>query len=364
MKPPSVPTHNSISRSSVPPTALDNDSCGSSPQVSLPTAPESDTGGNMNIQETEVYLMFSSNQSMQPQHCNIITTVCQTASGREGGAQKSPVKGFCVLSPGATAKMADREKEDLLTLPCDRAACCDSYVDHANVQDAFAAYCHPQPIPTPSQVLPCPLELSCDVQYAVTPPTTTNPLTLPRLTSSVSETGLEAKQLLHCCNLGCTWISMLPPGAGPQQCCSRTMTQDMGTMTEHKELRDVGVQTGWSITPHIFPQTRLTEKTGSETLNMNNNGGQKPTAGPKTPVKEVKWDAEGMTWEVYGASVDPEELGLAIQRHLELQIKETANQASKISQQNNSSQQNRQKRTKMMSSIPTPSCCVTSTAVD
>ncbi|CAF94536.1 unnamed protein product, partial [Tetraodon nigroviridis] len=41
-----------------------------------------------------------------------------------------------------------------------------------------------------------------------------------------------------------------------------------------------------------------------------------------SPVKEVKWDAEGMTWEVYGASVDPEELGLAIQRHLELQIRE------------------------------------------
>ncbi|XP_042557520.1 G protein-regulated inducer of neurite outgrowth 3 [Dipodomys spectabilis] len=39
-------------------------------------------------------------------------------------------------------------------------------------------------------------------------------------------------------------------------------------------------------------------------------------------VKDVVWDEQGMTWEVYGASLDPESLGIAIQNHLQRQIKE------------------------------------------
>ncbi|KAM5159091.1 G protein-regulated inducer of neurite outgrowth 3 [Callospermophilus lateralis] len=39
-------------------------------------------------------------------------------------------------------------------------------------------------------------------------------------------------------------------------------------------------------------------------------------------VKDVVWDEQGMTWEVYGASLDPESLGIAIQNHLQRQIRE------------------------------------------
>ncbi|XP_078259404.1 uncharacterized protein LOC144595720 [Rhinoraja longicauda] len=39
-------------------------------------------------------------------------------------------------------------------------------------------------------------------------------------------------------------------------------------------------------------------------------------------VCDVIWDEQGMTWEVYGASVDPESLGFAIQCHLQRQIVE------------------------------------------
>lgn len=39
-------------------------------------------------------------------------------------------------------------------------------------------------------------------------------------------------------------------------------------------------------------------------------------------VKDVVWDEQGMTWEVYGASMDPEALGIAIQNHLQRQIRE------------------------------------------
>ncbi|NWI38780.1 GRIN3 protein, partial [Picathartes gymnocephalus] len=39
-------------------------------------------------------------------------------------------------------------------------------------------------------------------------------------------------------------------------------------------------------------------------------------------VRDVVWDEQGMTWEVYGASLDPESLGIAIQNHLQRQIQE------------------------------------------
>ncbi|OXB58867.1 hypothetical protein ASZ78_012711 [Callipepla squamata] len=39
-------------------------------------------------------------------------------------------------------------------------------------------------------------------------------------------------------------------------------------------------------------------------------------------IRDVVWDEQGMTWEVYGASLDPESLGIAIQNHLQRQIRE------------------------------------------
>ncbi|TFK00540.1 G protein-regulated inducer of neurite outgrowth 1 [Platysternon megacephalum] len=43
---------------------------------------------------------------------------------------------------------------------------------------------------------------------------------------------------------------------------------------------------------------------------------------PPEPIREVSWDEKGMTWEVYGASMEVEVLGMAIQKHLEKQIEE------------------------------------------
>ena len=34
-------------------------------------------------------------------------------------------------------------------------------------------------------------------------------------------------------------------------------------------------------------------------------------------MKQVQWDEDGMTWDVHGASLDPEELTSAIQKHLQ-----------------------------------------------
>ncbi|XP_032645313.2 G protein-regulated inducer of neurite outgrowth 1 [Chelonoidis abingdonii] len=44
------------------------------------------------------------------------------------------------------------------------------------------------------------------------------------------------------------------------------------------------------------------------------------------PIREVSWDEKGMTWEVYGAAMEVEVLGMAIQKHLEKQIEEHGRQ--------------------------------------
>ncbi|KAM9311640.1 G protein-regulated inducer of neurite outgrowth 1 [Gastrophryne carolinensis] len=52
------------------------------------------------------------------------------------------------------------------------------------------------------------------------------------------------------------------------------------------------------------------------------------------PVREVSWDEKGMTWEVYGASMEVEVLGMAIQKHLEKQIEEHGKREKVMTPQN------------------------------
>ncbi|CAK6969703.1 uncharacterized protein LOC111673517 [Scomber scombrus] len=40
--------------------------------------------------------------------------------------------------------------------------------------------------------------------------------------------------------------------------------------------------------------------------------------GRRSSMKQVQWDEDGMTWDVHGASLDPEVLSTAIRKHLEL----------------------------------------------
>ncbi|XP_056221452.1 uncharacterized protein LOC130162040 [Seriola aureovittata] len=48
-------------------------------------------------------------------------------------------------------------------------------------------------------------------------------------------------------------------------------------------------------------------------------GEDRDELGRRSSMKQVQWDEEGMTWEVHGASLDPEVLSTAIKKHLELQ---------------------------------------------
>ncbi|XP_069753883.1 G protein-regulated inducer of neurite outgrowth 1 [Narcine bancroftii] len=88
------------------------------------------------------------------------------------------------------------------------------------------------------------------------------------------------------------------------------------------------------------------------------------------PVREVQWDEKGMTWEVYGASVDAEVLGLAIQKHLEKQIEEHGKQNIKVHQNDklnslkNSSRKEENKRRQsnvlqaVLHNMRSPQCCI------
>lgn len=384
----SDPSHSGKTSSSIKAAALPvyrshSDASPLAKQAAPPHGPDgAHRGRDRSVREAESRSMLPCKQPMQLQQCNIVTTVCRGANGGEGVAQPLQSRCICCLSPKA-AVTVEVEQKGHLPPKCEKVLCYGSYIHHANFEDTFAAYCHPQPIPAHSQLLP-----RLAGMEPAAPPASTNHLTLPRLISSVSETGLDGKHLLRCCNLNCSLMSSLPPATvlqkhfSEEECCSgasghvRATTRDAGTMTAHRELRDVGVQTGQSVTPHVFPQIWLSEdnKRGTpcrQTSNAHTDGGKKQSGGPKSPVKEVKWDAEGMTWEVYGASVDPEELGVAIQKHLELQIRETASRAAKLSRQNtNTSRQSgnascQRKRSRIMGYIRTPSCCArTTTAVD
>ncbi|XP_038846735.1 G protein-regulated inducer of neurite outgrowth 2-like [Salvelinus namaycush] len=334
----------------------------------------------------QAFSRFACKQPMQVQNCNPVNTTCRGGNGGGGSPTQQPQAGSVrVGAPGPSNTATEVGDETQQQHSCEEAICYCAFVHHHGaLEDTFAAYCHPQPILAPAQLLPRfpGTEAKFRDQRVLPPHPAPTLISLPCLMSSVSETGLDAKRLLQCCNLNCnlncSWANTLPPSGALQQqeysCPSSNnrATRNTGTMTSHRELRDVGVQTGQiheARLAHMFPQVCLVEKNRNE--NGNESGNETDTS-QKSPVKEVKWDAEGMTWEVYGASVDPEELGLAIQKHLELQIKETAGRAANLSCQDTATSRKsssgaggRKKRGGVMGSIRTPACCASSsTAVD
>ncbi|XP_078406890.1 G protein regulated inducer of neurite outgrowth 1 [Cetorhinus maximus] len=87
------------------------------------------------------------------------------------------------------------------------------------------------------------------------------------------------------------------------------------------------------------------------------------------PVRDVQWDEKGMTWEVYGASMDAEVLGLAIQKHLEKQIEEHGKQNTEVCPNDKSSslkgslskEENKRRQSNVfqavLHNIRSPQCC-------
>ncbi|XP_042315118.1 G protein-regulated inducer of neurite outgrowth 2 [Sceloporus undulatus] len=267
------------------------------------------------------------------------------------------------------------------------------------VEGTIPAYCHSLPIPS-VQFIP---RLVCSVsesgkeqvhpEYCPTLPATQT-ATLPKLVSSVSESGLDAKRILSYCSMRGEHILHAQPCAqakrGQEEMKTMyvvlnshqdgihtvTKTKDTWTMTSMNDLtqvlrpplgcKDVEVQTlptsecksvatSPSVFteghPHVFPEVNL----------------EPEAEGEKSPVREVRWDDEGMTWEVYGAAVDPEVLGLAIQKHLEIQIEQFQTEPSQPVSRKSTEELpvKEEKKTSfrtMMYCLRPPSCCARSSS--
>ncbi|XP_067996105.1 G protein-regulated inducer of neurite outgrowth 2 [Melanerpes formicivorus] len=289
----------------------------------------------------------------------------------------------------------------VITVHNNSAGPCNVRQDPCMKVDAtIPAYCHSLPIPS-IQLVP---RLACSVSESGKEQatsgyfhsfSTSDILTYPKLVSSVSESGLDAKRVLKCCSIPeeqpqnaqqCSQQERAAPepkaacvAFSSQQGTDIMTTKDMWTMTSMNDLtkglktalecRDAEVQTlptmeckSVATSPaaaaeghsHVFPEVNLEQDL--EAL--------------KSPVREVRWDDEGMTWEVYGASVDPEVLGLAIQKHLEIQIEQFQTEPAEVPEKRNeeppSDKMGKKKpfRT-MMHSLRYPSCCArSSTAVE
>lgn len=186
-------------------------------------------------------------------------------------------------------------------------------------------------------------------------------LAFPKLVASVSESGLQAQRGLKA---QCGFPGGHP---GPSHCCAHpwgptgsagepgVRTKDVWTMTSASDLaQDAGVQAapvaaskavatspplGVPLALPPFPEAAL--GSGLEEA--------------PSPVRDVRWDAEGMTWEVYGAALDPEVLGVAIQKHLEMQFEQL--QLAPASEDSLSAESRRGPLRAVMQSLRRPSCC-------
>ncbi|NWW08772.1 GRIN2 protein, partial [Oreocharis arfaki] len=271
---------------------------------------------------------------------------------------------------------------------------CSLRQDTLKADATIPAYCHSLPIPS-IQLVP---RLVCSVSETGKEQaepgyfhsfSASDILTYPKLVSSVSESGLDAKKILKCCNVPVEQLQHAqqegaPPEAeaagvalSSQQGADMVVTtKDMWTMTSMNDItkglkpalerRDAEVQTlptmeckSVATSPaaaadghsHVFPEVSL----------------EQDSEAPKSPVREVRWDDEGMTWEVYGASVDPEVLGVAIQKHLEFQIEQFQTEPAEAPEKSNEEplpEKTRKKRPfrTMMHSLRYPSCCARSSA--
>ncbi|KAK9400497.1 G protein-regulated inducer of neurite outgrowth 2 [Crotalus adamanteus] len=263
------------------------------------------------------------------------------------------------------------------------------HVSSAKEEGTVPAYCHSLPIPS--------LQFTPRLVYSVNElgEEQVNPEGCSSLlateVSSMNGSGQEANHNLGCCRAHGERVLHSQPyrRASKAQEEMKTMyvvwnshqdgvqtvmtTKDTWTMTSMNDLtqgfqspldyRDAEVQTfpgkecksvatSPSVLaeghPHVFPEVNLKPEAEAE----------------KSPVRDVRWDDEGMTWEVYGAGVDPEELGLAIQKHLEFQIEqfqmEPETLSAKASEKLPTKEEKRISFGMVMHCLRNPACCARS----
>ncbi|XP_053548851.1 GRIN2-like protein [Bombina bombina] len=273
--------------------------------------------------------------------------------------------------------------------------CCTIHEPVVKVDHTIPAYCHPLPIPSLhfSPGLVCPIRDTTSGQptlpfYSLLP--SSNKLEFPKLVSSVSDSGLDTKKMIKCGRLNFSKpkvsigeIQLITSVQDSPQLSSKTFRtssenlksselvinkKDTGTMTSMKCLsvdhklplnyKDAEVQT--VLMENKSVATSPGRKTSAHSHLSQDFDLTLDLPGFESPVRKVRWDEEGMTWEVYGASVDPEILGLAIQKHLEVQIEQNL-QTSEPSGESNVEQSTKEKRRSIrtvMDSLRQTNCCV------
>ncbi|KAG8578565.1 hypothetical protein GDO81_010532 [Engystomops pustulosus] len=95
---------------------------------------------------------------------------------------------------------------------------------------------------------------------------------------------------------------------------------------EKPEMKDVEMQVSFPVDTKSVATDPMTPKGKSPQATYPEVKVKEAKADHPEPVREVSWDEKGMTWEVYGASMEVEVLGMAIQKHLEKQIEEHGRQ--------------------------------------
>ncbi|XP_053318655.1 G protein-regulated inducer of neurite outgrowth 1 [Spea bombifrons] len=91
-------------------------------------------------------------------------------------------------------------------------------------------------------------------------------------------------------------------------------------------MKDAGMQVSFVVETRSAATDPMTPTGKSSCATYPEVRVKEPKGDHPEPVREVSWDEKGMTWEVYGASMEVEVLGMAIQKHLEKQIEEHGRQ--------------------------------------
>ncbi|XP_073453016.1 G protein-regulated inducer of neurite outgrowth 2 isoform X1 [Aquarana catesbeiana] len=270
--------------------------------------------------------------------------------------------------------------------------CCRSHEPMIKADDTVA-YCHSMPIPS--------VQLSTGLGHSFGDPSSLNTqsqvcshLTLsdkiafPKLVSSVSESGLDARKLIRCGQLtfpqalvSIEELHLNSSVKGNNEFLLKTMdnSQDGLEFNLGAKMKD-----NWTMTSmnYLSPEQRLPlsckdaevqtiiimENKSVSTIPCLQTTGHShlhPEVGlgfnlqcPQTPVREVRWDDEGMTWEVYGAAVDPEVLGLAIQKHLEIQIEQHLQPSELSGEMEQPAKEKRRSFRTVIRSLRQSNCCV------
>ncbi|XP_075712749.1 G protein-regulated inducer of neurite outgrowth 1 [Rhinoderma darwinii] len=147
-------------------------------------------------------------------------------------------------------------------------------------------------------------------------------------TTLYHDIGIQVDTVVQCASIA---ISPMVPLQG--SCSFMFNTEDANKastiyshLQEKPEMKDAEMQVSFPVETRSIATDPMTPKGKSPKASYPEVKVKEAKADHPEPVREVSWDEKGMTWEVYGASMEVEVLGMAIQKHLEKQIEEHGRQ--------------------------------------